>query len=136
MPMLLQFVDAIAREKQRDVLFIAFPPAERFDDPVPYEDIDVRKAIIEWLDANRVGWKPCGEFANENIMRSYAGQIYVDVPFDKNDPEFKKVQEFIEHEDGSMRFSEAMFWAVPLDRAMENAHHDAPGFWEKWAEDF
>jgi hypothetical protein len=136
MPMLLRFIDAIARQKQRDVVFLSFPPAEQFENPVPYENIRARRTIIEWLDANKIGWQMCGEFANENVMRSYAGQLYIDVPFDEADPVYEKVQKFLEHEDGSMRFSEAVFWAVPLERAMQNAHHDAPGFWEKWAGEF
>ncbi|MFM0324879.1 hypothetical protein [Caballeronia glebae] len=134
MPQLIQHIDAIAREKQRDVLYLTFheggQPREH------YEQIAARKTIIEWLDSNKVGWLTCGDIANEHSLRSYAGQIYIDVPYDVNDPTYQAVQQFLEYPDGSMRFDGVMFWIVSLERAMKNAHHDAPGFWEQWAENF
>ncbi|MFM0378451.1 hypothetical protein PQQ72_15700 [Paraburkholderia strydomiana] len=136
MPMLLKHIDAIAREKQRDVLYLSFPPAEKRESRTHYEQLDSRKRIIEWLDAHHVIWLMCGDVANENVMRSYAGQIYVDVPYDTEDPTYHSLQELLEHSDGSMRFKDVMFWVVSLQLAMKNAHHDEPGFWEKWAEDF
>ncbi|TCF97839.1 hypothetical protein BZM26_28830 [Paraburkholderia strydomiana] len=136
MPMLLKHIDAIAREKQRDVLYLSFPPAEKRGSRTPYEQLDSRKRILEWLDAHHVKWLMCGDVANENVMRSYAGQIYVDVPYDTEDPTYHSLQELLEYPDGSMRFKDVMFWVVSLQLAMKNAHHDEPGFWEKWAEDF
>jgi len=35
-----------------------------------------------------------------------------------------------------MRHAGVRFYVMPLDYAMENAAHDEPGFWERWAEDF
>lgn len=35
-----------------------------------------------------------------------------------------------------MRFENTRSWIVPLGLAMENTHHDEPGFWERWADDF
>jgi hypothetical protein len=136
MPMLLEHIDSIARKKQRDVLYLTFPSAERLQRPRRYENIDDRCRIIAWLDANKIGWTMCGPFANENMMRSYAGELYVDVPFDIDDPDFQRVQAFLEFPDGSMRFANTRFWIVPLAQAMKNAHHDEPGFWERWARDF
>jgi hypothetical protein len=46
------------------------------------------------------------------------------------------VQEFLEYADGTMRFDDAKFWIVTHELAVKNRHHDEPGFWEKWAEDF
>lgn len=76
-------------------------------------------------------------------MKVYLGRsilkkviIYIDVPFDENDPQYQQVQAYMEHADGSMRFPTVKFWYLPLEKAMENAHHDEPGFWEKWAENF
>ena len=31
---------------------------------------------------------------------------------------------------------EVTFFYCPLDKAMENAAHDEPGFWQRWAENF
>lgn len=137
MPMLMQHIDAIARAKQRDVLYLTFPPAEPLAEPRrSYESLDSRKQIIAWLDANAVGWKECGHIASENTMRSYAGQIYIDVPYDCENPTYQRVQAFLEFADGSMRFEDVRFWIVSLEQAMKNAHHDEPGFWERWADNF
>jgi hypothetical protein len=35
-----------------------------------------------------------------------------------------------------MKFEGAKFCYLPLAVAMENAHHDEPGFWDRWAENF
>jgi hypothetical protein len=69
-------------------------------------------------------------------MCGYHGQIYLDVPFDDNDPLYVLVRDYLENPNGTRRFETVGFWYLPLEKAMENAHHDEPGFWEKWAEDF
>jgi hypothetical protein len=143
--MLIEHIDAIARQKQRDVLYVAFhPPASgtqdteemvRSDD-VDWKTLPIRQQLIDWLDAQGIGWKPCGHFANVCLMMGYRGQIYIDVPFDASLPAFQALQAFLERPDGSMRFPEATFFCCPLDQAMENAAHDEPGFWQRWAENF
>ena len=35
-----------------------------------------------------------------------------------------------------MRFDDVKFYIVTLEHAMQNAHHDEPGFWERWADNF
>ena len=69
-------------------------------------------------------------------MRSYAGEVFIDVPFDETNLQYQKVQVFLEYPDGTMRFDGVKFYVVTLEFAMKNAHHDEPGFWEKWAENF
>ena len=143
MPQLIEYIDAIARKKLRDVLFI------RFSDPLDHgDDLDkpsntsdwksstVRQAVINWLDKCQIGWRPCGDVACTNYMTSYAGQIYVDVPFDEADPVFQQLVSHLENPDGSMRLAGVWFCALTLHAAMKNAHHDEPGFWERWAETF
>lgn len=134
MPMLIKHIDAIAREKQRDVLFVFFHKdlAEIAD----FEHSKIRNQLITWLDANEIGWQPCGHIASENSMVGYMGQIYIDAPFDESDERYRKVRNFLENPDGTMKHADAAFCYLPLDRAMKNAHHDEPGFWGKWAEDF
>jgi elongation factor P hydroxylase len=104
MPMEIPFIDAIAREKGRDVLYLAFEEGRAHPGLKHVERIEVRRQIIEWLGANDVGWALCGDVASETEMRSYAGQLYLDVPFDSNDQVYQKVQAFLEHPDGTMRF--------------------------------
>jgi hypothetical protein len=143
MPLLIEHIDAIARQKQRDVLFLRFsdPAGQALDDDGLFSSFDWetsagRQAVIKWLDENQVAWHPCGDFAATNSMCSYAGQLYIDVPFDEADPIYQKVLAYLENPDGSMRLPGVLFYALQLHIAMKNAHHDEPGFWERWAENF
>lgn len=76
MPRQLKFIDAIAREKQRDVLFIAFRSK------ADWRKNPRRQRVCQWLIEHQIAWEDCGPFADECCMRSYEGQIYVDVPYD------------------------------------------------------
>jgi hypothetical protein len=137
MPRLIEHIDAIARREKRDALFIIF--FEEYGGKTvacDWQENKSRKLIIEWLDANGYAWSPCGEKANVSVMRSYCGSIYIDTPFEKNDPAYRVLETFLENPDGTMRFPEMLFCVLPLESAMENAHHDEPGFWDRWAENF
>lgn len=134
MPLLIDYIDKIAREKQRDVLFVLLGPPG-LDGP-DWEHMPIRRQLIEWLESEGIGWKPCGYVANENLICSYHGQIYIDVPFDRNNPGYRKVESWLENPDGTMRHPDATFCYLPLETAMKNAHHDEPGYWERWAESF
>lgn len=134
MPQVIRHIDAIAREKKRDVLFVIFH--ENLGDDIDWEELPIRKTIIDWLDKHGMQWECCGHYASENMMCSYRGQIYIDVSFDESNPEYQKLRDFLEHPDGTMRYAGMKFCYDTLDHAMENLHHDAPGFWENWAENF
>lgn len=142
MPMLIQHIDQIAREKKRDVLYLMFhikgreEEASRIFQDFDYAACNHRKEVMAWLTANDIRFYPCAEAANEEGMQSYKGQLYVDVPFDLNDPIFQKLSHYLENPDGTMKVvgSEYCYW--PLELSMQNAHHDAPGFWEEWAKNF
>ncbi|WP_207002105.1 hypothetical protein [Trinickia mobilis] len=137
MPQLIEHIDAIARRKQRDALFVTFfdaPAGER--SPHHWEAHPARAALIAWLDAHGYVWEFCGEVADERVMRSYRGSIYINVPFDREDPGYRELEAFLEYPDGSLRFPHMRFLVISLEYARKNAHHDEPGFWERWAEDF
>lgn len=139
MPQLLQHIDAIARQKGRDVLYLSFYP--RPADFLELSDFDhekcrARKTIIKWLDTHGIAWEPCGEFADERTMMPYLGSIYLDIPYDTEDAGYQKVTSYLENPDGSMKVKSVSYWIVPLDIAMKNKHHDEPGFWERWGKDF
>jgi hypothetical protein len=143
MPQLIKYIDHIAREKQRDVLYLEFSPEPDEDDMwgdnngrYSFRNDPIREKILDDLTKMGVTWLSCGGFADENYMASYAGQVYLDVPFDKDLPLYQTLETYLEHPDGSMRFENVRFYALRLELAMKNAHHDEPGFWEKWAEDF
>lgn len=129
MPQLLMHIDQIARQKQRDVLIIEFHNAET-GFKLDYTLNPARKTILEWLAANDIPHYECGGYASETQIDSYRGQIYIDIPYDKADPMFRKVESSLENSDGSMKFEGAWFCYFPLDVCMKNAHHDLPGYWE------
>ena len=144
MPRFIEHIDKIARIKNRTVLYASFEPEQThgiimkapnhfYDD---YKNDTNRKELIEWLDENRIDWQECGHFASETGWQAYGGNIYIDVPWDESDDKFVIVQQRLENADGTPRDPRVKFWAVDLAEAQKNAHHDEPGFWEKWAENF
>ena len=121
MPLLLEHIDAIARQKQRGVLYVEFHPLAI--DPEAGEDLSerdimawktmsdsawqllpIRQQLIEWLDARGIGWQRCGHYAQIGLMMGYRGQIYIDLPFYTTLPAFQALQAFLENPDGTMRF--------------------------------
>ncbi len=98
--MTIEHIDAIAREKGRNVAYIEFPrPATRQrqanawpeDNLVTkWKDLASRRKIVQWLDEQAIGYQPCAEFANECQMLSYRGQLYIDLPVDAISPVFRR----------------------------------------------
>lgn len=137
MPALIEHIDAIARKQGRAVLYLEFHPQPvREWRNYSVEADGMRTAVLAWLDAHGVRWRECGPFANPNLMASYMGQVYLDVPYDESLPAYRQLCDYLEHPDGSMRHPGVRFCVMPLDYAMRNAEHDEPGFWERWAESF
>jgi hypothetical protein len=135
MPQLLEHIDAFARKLKRDVLYLDFLKAKR-PHRADYRRLESRSGIVQWLDSEGIEWCECGPLASETVMRSYAGEIFINVPFNETDDQYRKVQAFLEYPDGTMRFEDVRFYVVTLQLAMKNAHHDEPGFWERWADNF
>jgi hypothetical protein len=143
MPMTIEHIDAIARREQRDVLYVCFHPqnwGDLGDDgswlDYDYDQDDRRNAVIMWLDDHSIPWVECGPIASETCMRSYLGEIYIDIPFDEGNPQYQLLRDYLEYPDGTMRDENVRFYYLSLEDAMKNAHHDDPGFWERWAEEF
>lgn len=141
MPMLIRFIDAISREKGRDVLFVRFGDVDEqsessWDSCHDWKHDQNRIDLIAWLDVQGIRWSPCGRFASEHCMSSYQGDIYLDLPFDKTDPVYQELAYRLENPDETRKIPGVTFCYLPLAIAMRNAHHDEPGFWEKWAENF
>ena len=135
MPQTLEHIDAIARRLKRDVLYLDFLKAQR-PHREDYRRIESRSHIVQWLDREGISWSECGPLASEAVIRSYAGEIFIDVPFDETDAQYRKVQAFLEYPDGTARFDDVRFYVVTLQLAQQNAHNDEPGFWDRWADNF
>jgi hypothetical protein len=140
MARLLRHIDAIAREEGRGVIFVTFGiDLENLTFPqanTDWESMPYRIQTIEWLNENNYNCEPCGEIASETSISTYMGSVYIKVPYDLESPDYLKLQNYLEMPDGSMRFNSVNLYHLPLTVAMQNSHHDAPGFWDKWAEDF
>jgi hypothetical protein len=137
MPGLIEHIDAIARKKGREVLYLEFHPESLSEwRNYRFEDDPMRAAVVAWLDAHAVTYHPCGPFANPNVMAPYLGQLYLEVPYDESLPGYRSLRDYLEHPDGTMRHPGVRFCAMPLDYALRNAEHDEPGYWERWAEGF
>lgn len=134
MPKLIEHIDKIARDKNRDVLYIKFN--EEIFPGYSYEDWPVRNEILDWLNNHGIKAIPCGPVAREDGFESYHGQLYIDVPFDESNPEYITVRDYLGNPSGNMRIPGVTFYLLPLTIAMHNKHHDEPGFWEKWAAEF
>jgi hypothetical protein len=133
MPLLIEHIDAIARAKGRDVLMVTFPGYDAWSTEGftrGWEYYPPRKQITEWLDENHIDWIACGDFANEGFIVGYAGQIYIDVPFDTNHATYRMLADYLENPDGTGKIEGSRFCYVPLSAAMKNKHHDEPGFWD------
>jgi hypothetical protein len=133
-PQIIQHIDAIARAKQRDVLFVIFHETGGID--TDWEALDVRNKLIQWLDAHKIAWQKCGHYARTEVMCRYLGQIYIDLPMEETNFQYRQLRDFMEYSDGTMRHEGVKFCYDTLDHAMENTHHDEPGFWDSWAENF
>lgn len=134
---MIEHIDAIARKKARAVLYLEFHP-QPFSEwrSYRYEEDPVRALVLAWLDEHGVPWTRCGPFADPRTMASYLGQIYLDVSYDESLPQYCLLRDYLEAPDGTMRHAGVRFYAMPLDLAMDNAEHDEPGFWERWADGF
>lgn len=134
MPSYIEHIDKIARDKGRNVLYICFDIKKipNFD----YDSFQPRTELMQWFEDNRITVAPSVGVADENCIKTYQGQLYVDVPFDENDPDYIKIRDHLENPDGSSRIPGVLFCYLPLETAMKNKHHDEPGFWDKWAENF
>lgn len=137
MPMIINSIDYIARQKKRDVLFVTFMPLNEdgyfADEAFDWENCVTRKRVIDWLESNEIGYLFCHRFWADGLLEyPYQGQVYIDVPFDQNNKQFKKLQDYFENPDGSMKDPTVRFCYITLEQAMKNAHHDKPGYWDDW----
>lgn len=133
----IDHIDAIARAKGRDVLMVVFGPAD-FIGQMSYKlrEDSRRDDLIKWLTEHEIQYTPCAEYASENGFTAYRGQLFIDLTYDKQEHKCRLLLEHLETPDGQPKDKEVVLYFLPLEDAMKNAHHDEPGFWERWAETF
>lgn len=116
MPQIIPHIDAIAREKNRDVLFIHF---EHFVQDEAESQDSVRQEVLAWLDANGIDFYPCMGLEEEGLVNVYAGDIYVDVPYDESDETYLMLRDLLEDEEGNMLIEGVLFFSLSLGLALE-----------------
>lgn len=121
MPQLIRTIDEIAREKQRDVIFVQF---HNFSTGfvADYRTNPSREAIISWLDEQDIAYVPCGGFESGCIVERYDGELYIDVAIDEKDDNFFKLSERFIGDDGERQYENAWLFYLPLAVALLNSN--------------
>lgn len=77
------------------------------------------------LDEHQIEYQNCTDIAQESLMGSYRGHLYLDIQ--ESHPKYQKLVQFLEYPDGTMKFKVARFLLSPLGIAIKSSHHDEPG---------
>ena len=137
--MLIDPIDKIARQKQRDVIFVAFDYFSKFfeyenhDEIFPeldYRTWKIRDDLIAWLEQENIPY----QFCTSSYDSSYMGAIYLDVPFDHDHPLYQKISQHLEDEQEQPKIKGVIFQYLPLEIAMEYAYQDDPDY-DPWADE-
>jgi hypothetical protein len=136
MPRFVKTIDQIARETQRDVLWIRFLDFHhrdgRVDGPPDKSEWDtpVRRRVLEVLEANGIAWMPCLPWLDDGwLAYSYEGDVYVNVPRADDNLDFQKLSALLEKDQqGTPAVDGAWLCAFALDGAMRYAYRDEPSW--------
>ncbi|ESK38727.1 hypothetical protein P256_01546 [Acinetobacter nectaris CIP 110549] len=115
MPEIVPYIYDIAIEKNRGVLFISFKDLNanefiRFR----YPDHTPRTELIDWLKHQKINFS-----AAVLDYYNYLGELYIDVPYNPNDPTYKTLSEHLETKDGHPKIEGVYFYYLPLEKALE-----------------
>ncbi|MGJ9420758.1 hypothetical protein ACHAC9_23890 [Massilia sp. CMS3.1] len=113
MPKLLHHIDEIACQQQHDVIFVEFHHPN-FNHDLDCRANQSRTEIINWLAHNNIPHWECSSSPSSFGDARYRGEIYIDVPYNIQDPLYLKVEAFFENPDGTMRFEGAWFRGYTL----------------------
>lgn len=131
MPMLIQHIDEIARELQRDVLYLVFckegfSSADDFELVDDWENCKVRQYLVQWFADDNIEARPCAGVSNSGWICGYSGHLYIDVPFDRSNLDYLKIENLLENEDGSMKLRGVVFCVFGLEEAVRIAESGLP----------
>lgn len=117
MPKLLHHIDEIACQRQHDVIFVEF---HHFDSKRPQDYLTnaSRTEIVNWLTDNKIPHWECSSMPSGFGSVRYRGEIYIDVPYNREDSLYLKIESFLENSDGTMRFKNALFRGVTLESCL------------------
>ena len=107
----LPYIDAIAREKNRDVLFI------HFEEP----NSPIVEIVLAWLEDHEIGYSACLGLEEESLNDHELEHTYIDLAVDEEDPLYRELCEYLEDDDGKMKLDGVLFFVLSLETALELA---------------
>ena len=120
MPQLVKPIDVIARQKRRDVLFIAFPElALGSEADLDRDSYPPRTRLLAFLDRNGIPWSPCAYPSDSGMLIGGTELIYLDVPFEPEDLHYRLAASHLEFSDGKPRDPRVRFRLLPLAQALQ-----------------
>ena len=120
MPQLIQYLDEIARDKKRDILFLRFAKDMFFN----YERSRIRKRILAWFDQNAIPYEECMEGTSDKGGGWYLGEVYLDVPFDTENEQYKRLAAYLEDDKGKVKHRNVGFYIYPYASAINIVPRD------------
>lgn len=125
----IKSIDAIARERCTDVMFIAMLSSSG----KPTREHPAIAEATSWLTAEGIGWDLCGAF-HKGLVSLEGGQrvIFIDTPYAPGSKTLAKLEARFEREDGTPRTPGIVLALLTLEDAMSNAAQDDPEFWDRF----
>ncbi len=119
MPQLIGTIDAIARERQRDVLYARAPPSADLLFDHKWERAAGRVALVEFLTAHKmIRWEECMDWNSGVLVAPYDGSLFIDLPVNVTNEQFQAVCAILEYPNGRPRFSDYRLYVFPLFLAL------------------
>jgi len=131
MPRILEHIDEIARRLQRDVL-LAGADSGTFDPFFSYSNKKKKilreeyEEVVESLKLFGIHYADCFGLQDNNLLtRPWVYEMFIDVPNDPSNENYKKVCSLFEHEDGTPKFKLYRLFIVPYEIAVSNGERCA-----------
>lgn len=105
----IPYIDAIAREKNRDVLFV------HFEDP----DSPINEIVLAWLEDHEIAYADCLGLEEESLHGHELQHTYIDLAVDEEDPLYRELCEYLEDDEGNMKLEGVLFFVLSLETALE-----------------
>lgn len=102
-------IDAIAREKNRDVLFL------HFEDP----DSPINEIVLAWLEDHEIAYADCLGLEEESLNDHELQHTYIDLAVDEDDALYRELCEYLEDDEGNMKLEGVLFFVLSLETALE-----------------
>lgn len=102
-------IDAIAREKNRDVLFL------HFEDP----DSPINEIVLAWLEDHEIAYADCLGLEEESLNDHELQHTYIDLAVDEDDALYRELCEYLEDNEGNMKLEGVLFFVLSLETALE-----------------